>query len=59
MLYTISQGNVAHYQDGQSPLIYFVSTAQRIASAERLFVFTDGHGIMRWTRFYSDLSHLD
>lgn len=59
MLYTISQGNVAHYQDGQSSLIYFVSTAQRIASAERLFVFTDGHGIMRWTRFYSDLSHLD
>lgn len=59
MLYTISRGNVAHYQGDQSSLIYFVPTAQRIASAEHPFVFTDGHGIMYWTRFYNNLSHLD
>lgn len=59
MLYTISRGNVAGYTDGQRPVIYFVSTAQSVQVAGRSFVFTDGHGVMDISNFYTELSELD
>lgn len=54
MLYTINQGNVTQYQDGQKQIIYLVSTVQQVLSEEIPFVFTDGHAIMSYSEFFND-----
>lgn len=59
MLFVIDKGNVRDYDEGQEPIIYLVSDAQRIASSATRFVFTDGHAIMALSEFYDDLAHLD
>ena len=59
MLYTISRGNVRSFSGGQSSIVYFVSTAQRVAEEGLGFVFTDGHGIVRYTDFFDELNDLD
>lgn len=59
MLYTINQGNVPQYQDGQGSIIYLVSSVQNVEDANIPFVFTDGHAIMSFSEFYSDLQDLD
>jgi hypothetical protein len=58
MLYTIVQGNVHSYSEGQDPLVYLVSTVQAIHEAHLQFVFTDGHCIIEYTNFYDDLADL-
>ncbi|MDQ5826051.1 MAG: DUF4433 domain-containing protein [Chloroflexota bacterium] len=57
MMYFISR-NVQIYPEGVIPLVYLVSSAQTVQAAGLPFVFTDGHPIMRITRFYDDLAHL-
>jgi ssDNA thymidine ADP-ribosyltransferase, DarT len=59
MLYTIKMGNVAGYQEGQNPVIYFVCEAETISSMGIEFAFTDGHAIMSYSSFYNDLNALD
>jgi len=59
MLYTICQGNVPNYTEGQEPVIYVVSTIEAVQQAELPFVFTDGHGIMAVTEFFDDLAQLN
>jgi hypothetical protein len=59
MLYTISRGNVAGYNQGQEPIIYLVSTAQAVRDARLQFVFTDGHAIMAYSEFHDDLANLN
>jgi hypothetical protein len=59
MLLTISSGNVQGYTEGQPPLVYLVSNAQAVAAAGLPFAFTDGHAIMAFTEFFSDLARLD
>lgn len=59
MLYTINQGNVTNYPQGQKPLIYISSTAQAVEAAGLSFVFTDGHGIMAFTEFFDNLADLE
>jgi hypothetical protein len=59
MLYTISRGNVEGFTGGQQTIVHLVSSAQAIQAAGMDFVFSDGHGIMTFTEFYSDLAHLD
>lgn len=59
MLYTIRQGNVPNYTEGQEPVIYLLSTAETVQQSELPFVFTDGHGIMAVTEFFDDLAQLD
>lgn len=59
MLYAIKGGKVEGYTEGQSPLIYLVTTAQDIAEAGLPFTFTDGHAIMAFTEFYDSLDDLD
>jgi len=59
MLYTISRGNVEGYPGGQEDIIHMVSSAQAMQEAEKKFVFTDGHAIMAFTGFFSELSDLD
>lgn len=57
MLYIISKGRV----DGviQEPLIHLLTTVQQVKSSGEQFVFTDGHGIMGFTKFYTDTSDLN
>lgn len=59
MLYSIYRGNVSGYSDGQSYIIYLVSSAQIVASHGLPYIFTDGHGIMFYTNFYNNLNDLD
>lgn len=44
MLYTINQGNVPQYKEGQASLIYLVSTVQHVVAGGLPFVFTDAQG---------------
>lgn len=59
MLCAISKGNVPACPNGQDTVIYLVSTAEEIKAAGLGLAFSDGHGIMRLTRFFDDLSCLD
>jgi len=59
MLYAIHKGKVENYQQGQEPLIYLVTTVQKVETKGQRFVFTDGHGIMALTEFFDNISHLD
>jgi hypothetical protein len=58
MLFQLHTGWVKHYHDGQEPIIYLVSTVQRVAEAGLPFVFSDGHGIKAFTRWFSSLGDL-
>jgi hypothetical protein len=59
MLYAIKSGNVPGHTAGQTPIIHLVSTIETIQAHNLPFVFTDGHGIMALTQFYTDLADLD
>ena len=57
MLYTINRGNV-QCEGGQGALVHLVATAQKVAGAGLGYAFSDGHGIMSYSSFYDDLTHL-
>jgi hypothetical protein len=59
MLLQLKTGRVEGYDEGQEPLIYLVSTAQDVNASGLRFVFSDGHGIAAFTRWYDDLNDLD
>ena len=59
MLYAISRGAVAGYQEGQAPVIYLCSSAEAVNQAGLQFVFTEGHAEMAYTDFFNDLNDLD
>jgi len=59
MLYQLHTGRVDGYSEGQEPLVYLVSTAQAIQKSNAGFVFSDGHGIARFTTWFDDLKDLD
>lgn len=59
MMYTISLGNVAHYQAGLEPLIYLVTTLDRIVDAGLPFVFSDGNCGAAITDYSADLDQID
>ena len=58
MMFKLKTGQVAGYNEGQDPLIYLVSTAQTVKAAGLEFVFSDGHGLARFTDWFDDLGHL-
>jgi len=58
MLYTINQGNVPNYTQGQAALIHLVSDVEDIDARGLNFVFTDGHAVMQFTDFFDDLDYL-
>ncbi len=58
MMFTISKGNVEGYEGGTKPLIYLVSSVQRVQNAGLEFVFTDGHPTKAFTRFFDDAARL-
>lgn len=59
MLFKIKNGPVNGYTQGQEPIVYLVSIAQKVEEKDLQFVFTDGHGIMDFTDFYENLNDLD
>lgn len=56
MLFAISRNNIAGVD--MRDIVFFKTTAQSVDNAGKLFVFTDGHGIMDFTDYYNDLSNL-
>ena len=58
MLFQLHTGWVKDYTDGQEPIIYLVSTVQRVVEAGLPFVFSDGHGIKAFTKWFSSLGDL-
>lgn len=59
MMLKLKTGQVVDYAEGQEPLIYLVSTAQAAEIGGVEFVFTDGHGLTRFTAWFDDLKDLD
>lgn len=62
MLYAIHKGFVSHYTVGQREIVYIVSSVQAVQQRGLPFVFTDGHPVVRITRFFNtldDLSQVD
>ena len=59
MMLQLKTGQVPGYNEGQRPLIYLVSTAQAVRQQGIGFVFSDGHGLAEFTRWFDDLSDLD
>jgi len=58
MLYSIHQGFVEGYQQGQSPVVHLLTTAEAVQNAGISFAFTDGHAVMAYTNFFTDLEAL-
>ena len=59
MLFQLKTNRVDGYFEGQEPLIYLVSSVQTVVVGGRPFVFSDGHGIAAYTKWFSDVSDLD
>jgi hypothetical protein len=59
MMFQLKTGWVQGYDEGQEPLIYFVSSAQAVVSAGIPFVYTDGHCLARFTAWFDNLAELD
>jgi hypothetical protein len=58
MMLQLKTGRVPGYDEGQEPLIYLESTAQVVQKSNRGFVFSDGHGIAVFTKWFDDLKDL-
>ncbi len=58
MLLNLKTGRVDGYDEGQEPLIYLKTTVQQVVDGAHRFVFTDGHGLANFTRWFDDLSDL-
>ena len=59
MMYVISKGGVEGYKSDTKPLIYMVSSVERVQALDLRFAFSDGHPIMLLTQFYNDVADLD
>ena len=62
MLLVLKSGGVDGYDEGQQPLVYLTATVQDVIQAGCPFVFTDGHGLATFTRWFddpADLSEVD
>lgn len=59
MMLNLKTGRVLGYTEGQEPLVYLVSSCQVVEQAGVPFVFSDGHGIAAFTKWYSELTDLD
>ncbi len=58
MLLQLHTGQVKDYDEGQEPLIYIVSTVEKVLHHGLQFVFSDGHGIASFTTWFDDLKNL-
>lgn len=53
MLYRIWRGAV-EYEGGQRPVVYLVSSVQKLQELRLPFVFSDGHGLQALTRWFDN-----
>ena len=58
MLLNLATGRVADYSEGQDPLVYLATTVQAVQEAGYRFVFSDGHGLANFTRWFDSLDDL-
>jgi len=58
MLYAIRRGCVEGYQEGQENIIYFVVKTSKVLELNLEFVFTDGHPIIFYSKFYKKLDDM-
>lgn len=58
MLLNLYTGRVEAYDEGQEPIVYLVTSVQRVVQAGLPFVFSDGHGLANFTDWYDDLTSL-
>lgn len=59
MLYAIHNDRVEGYREGQAKIIYLVTEVSKVVEGQIAFIFSDGHPVMNYTRFYNDLRKLD
>lgn len=59
MMYLIGNGWVKGYVGGQGPLVYFVTSVERIVEAGLDWVFTDRHPVASIARFSTEISEMD
>ena len=59
MMLNLKTGRVPGYNEGQEPLVYLVTTCQVVQDSDTNFVFSDGHGIARFTSWFDSLNKLD
>lgn len=59
MLFAIHRGQVPGYDGGQSSVVHLVTSTEAVAAEPLLFVFTNGHADMAFSRFYDDLRDLE
>ncbi len=59
MLYAIAMGNVPEYTGGIDPLVYLVTTADRLAQLGLPMLFTDRNAVLKTTHFTQNLADLD
>lgn len=59
MLLQLATGRVKGFSGKQRDIVYCVSSIQNIQAAGLEFTFTDGHGIVAFTSFFTDLADLD
>ncbi len=59
MLLQLKTGQVEGYAGGQEPLIYLASSCEAVVAAGAAFVFSDGHGLAKYTAWYDDLANLE
>lgn len=59
MLFNIHTGRVPTYTEGQEPIIYLVTTVEKIVEGGHQFAFTDRHAKMTVAHFSTDTADLD
>lgn len=59
MLLKLKTCQVSGYSEGQEPLVYLITTVERVDTGGARFVFSDGHGLNRLTRWFDDLNQYD
>lgn len=59
MLLQLKTGQVAGYRDGQAPLLYLVTRLDVVQATGRPFVYTDGHSLAAFTRWFERPAELD
>jgi hypothetical protein len=58
MLYQIWKGGENVIAQAQHDIVYLVSSVEKVRESGQGFVFSDGHGIHRLTKFYDNLENL-
>ena len=59
MMYSIYRGNVPEYVDGISPLVYLVTTVERLLELGCTVVTTDRNAVLGYADFHRSLDALD